>query len=95
MYNNIKQQLYNFLVTELDSAKTELNCFDIELIYSGHGWDEDVIVLCLDSKDYLISSSGAHIKLNCPDCNFNLNSDGDHVIDDISNRLSVHKCLTK
>lgn len=92
MRTNIKEQLYNFLESEISSIKEELDSSDIELIYNGHGWNEDSIVLCVKSKDYAIKSDGPHIKLKCTDCDFNLNSDGDHIIDDITNKLSVHNC---
>lgn len=92
MRTNIKEQLYNFLESEMSSIKEELDSLDIELIYSGHGWDEDSVVLCLKSKDYIIKSDGPHIKLKCPDCDLHLNSDGDHIINDITNKLSVHNC---
>lgn len=87
-----KDQLYRFLKSELETIKTELQHDNVDLLYHGHGWSNNFIVLCIKDKDYLFKSSGAQIKVYCPDCNFKLTTDGDNVINDISSKLSIHIC---
>lgn len=87
-----KDKLWSFLKSELSEMKAQLHHDNIELLYQGHGWSNNFLVLCIEDKDYLFKPSGAHIKIYCPDCNFKLTSDGDNVINDVSSKLSVHVC---